>query len=165
MMVNDIAFLIPALIIIGGVALLAITRNLFYAALYLMVVLLAIAALFVLLGSEYVAVSQVVVYVGGVLILLIFGILLTNRMDKSKITVLSYRALPAGILCIGFLTILWQVISQLDPNKVISSSNPNSIATIGVNFLTTHLLVFEMIGLLLLVALVGAASIIKEDQK
>jgi NADH-quinone oxidoreductase subunit J len=165
MMVNDIAFLIPALIIIGGVALLAITRNLFYAALYLMVVLLAIAALFVLLGSEYVAVSQVVVYVGGVLILLIFGILLTNRMDKSKITVLSYRALPAVILCIGFLTILWQVISQLDPNKVISSSNPNSIATIGVNFLTTHLLVFEMIGLLLLVALVGAASIIKEDQK
>lgn len=162
---NDIVFLIPALIIVGGALMLAFTRNLFYAALYLMVVLLAIAALFVLLGSEYVAVSQVVVYVGGVLILLIFGILLTNRMDKSKITVLSYRTLPAALLCIGFLTIIWQVISQFDPSDMTGNSNPNDIPVIGVNFLTTHLLVFEMVGLLLLIALVGAASIIKEDQK
>jgi NADH-quinone oxidoreductase subunit J len=165
MTVSDIAFLIPASIILGGAILLAFTRNLFYAALYLMVVLLAVAALFVLLGSEYVAVSQVVVYVGGVLILLIFGILLTNRVDKSSIVVFSYRRLPAAVLCIGFLAILWQIISQIGADKVANTTNPNDIATIGVNFLTTHLLVFEMIGLLLLIALVGAASIIKEEQK
>lgn len=143
---------------------LMFTRNLFYAAITLMLAFLAVAALYILYGAEFVAISQVVVYVGGVLVLLIFGILLTHRVDGYKVEVSSYRVIPGLLISGSFFYLLVNLIRQLPEANDPTTSGSKTIEQIGINLLTENILVFEAMALLLLVALIGAATIAKPEQ-
>lgn len=139
---------------------LALSRKLIYAAFLLFVVLFGVAALFVFAGAEFLAVSQVIVYVGGILILIIFGVMLTQR-DLLTEPERSYRRLLPGVLVSGGLGwLLWRSFGQLDPATWVQGSETVSLTNtegLGVQTLTRYLLPFELISLLLLIALVGAA--------
>jgi NADH-quinone oxidoreductase subunit J len=139
---------------------LALSRKLIYAAFLLFVVLFGVAALFVFAGAEFLAVSQVIVYVGGILILIIFGVMLTQR-DSLTTPERSYRRLLPGLMVSGGLGwLLWRSFGQLDPAAWAHSDETVSLTNtegIGVQTLTRYLLPFELISLLLLIALVGAA--------
>ncbi len=155
-----------------GFALLAVlpalfmlfTKNLIYAAFALFITFLGVAALYVLAGADFLAVTQIMVYVGGILVLLIFGIMITQNSIKSNdasapntILVNSSRQLP-GIL-LATVIFLFLVYVALAANYTIIGDIINSkstVRTIGVELMTTHLLPFEIAGIILLVALVGA---------
>lgn len=141
------------------------TKNLIYAAFALFLAFLGVAALYVLAGADFLGVTQVMIYVGGILVLLIFGIMLTQKSDKSadpskpnRIEVLIKREFWGFLLGTGFFIFLLKVIFTSDFRMAGDSINSKStIKTIGVELMTSHLLPFEIAAVLLLVALIGAA--------
>jgi NADH:ubiquinone oxidoreductase subunit 6 (subunit J) len=153
-----------ALAILSGLFIL-FTKNLLYAAFALFLAFLGVAALYVLAGADFLGVSQIMIYVGGVLVLLIFGIMLTQDKKKSidpfrsnKVEVLMNRKVWGGLLGGAFFVVLVSVIFSADfrlTGEVINTKS--TIRTIGVELMTSHLLPFEITAILLLVALVGAA--------
>lgn len=157
---SNIAYFIILMLATFAAAMLVFTKNLFHASLGLMLLFLSIAALYVLLGAEFVAVGQIVIYVGGVLILLVFGILLTNRVEGGKALFATYRVFPSILISATVLLILWQIIGQL-PMPHAAQSDTDVIPSIGTNLMTTNIIPFELIAVLLLISLVGAAYIIK----
>ena len=154
----------------GGVALLAalfmvFTRNVLYAALALVTCMVALAGVFVVFNAEYLAVTQILVYAGGVIVLLAFGIMLTTRDVKGVPLSSQHLWLPAVILFTSFGYLLYSLkYSGSHGTDSEMSSSQGLIGQLGESFMTTYLLPFEVIAFLLLVVLVGAA-IFSKDQK
>lgn len=160
-----IAFYTFAALAIGSGLFIVLTRNLMYAAFALFLALLGIAALFVLAGADFLAVTQLMVYVGGILVLLIFGIMLTRTADPGATSQTPNRVLVGlgrrfwGLaVSVVLFGILFLVIVQANFTLVGHTlNNRSTIRTLGLELMTTHVLPFEIAGILLLVALVGAA--------
>jgi NADH:ubiquinone oxidoreductase subunit 6 (subunit J) len=145
--------------------LLIFTRNVFYGALLLITCLLAIAGIYVLSFAEFIAVTQIMVYAGGVLVLIIFGIMLTVRLGEKPLAVEHVNIFSAAIIGVALLTIL---CAYLKPPRVPTPrpiNTENTLETIGSNLLTEYLIPFEIAGILLLAALVGAAVIASPKSK
>ncbi|CAG5009580.1 hypothetical protein DYBT9275_04529 [Dyadobacter sp. CECT 9275] len=160
-----IAFYSFAVLTITSAIFILFSKNLLYAAFALFAAFLGIAALYVLAGADFLAVTQIMVYVGGILVLLIFGIMLTQKADKNapssspnKVLVTANRQLPGFIFAsVSFIFLTYVIFSanfKMIGETIVSKS---TIKTIGVELMTSHLLPFEIAGILLLVALVGAA--------
>jgi NADH:ubiquinone oxidoreductase subunit 6 (subunit J) len=144
----------------AGCALaLIFTRNVFYGALLLITCLLAVAGLYVLSFAEFVAVTQIMVYAGGVLVLIIFGIMLTARLGEKPLVVEHSNLFSASVVGIALLAVLCLYLRAPLKNNPGTPGNGNSIETIGINLLTEYLIPFEIAGVLLLISLVGAAVI------
>jgi NADH:ubiquinone oxidoreductase subunit 6 (subunit J) len=151
--------------------LIVFTRNLLYAAFCLLLSLLGISALYVLAGADFVAIAQIVVYVGGVLILLMFGIMLTTRTHKDTMPLSENRNLIWGaLLGGGILGLIFKIIAEVNFNELpwIKSSKiiqESTVYQLGLSLSTDYLLGFELIALLLLIALMGASLIAGHRQE
>jgi NADH:ubiquinone oxidoreductase subunit 6 (subunit J) len=141
-----------------GALSLVFVRNVFYGALLLIVCLLSVAALYVLAFAEFVAVTQIMVYAGGVLVLIIFGIMLTARLGKKPLVVEHGNTITASLTCLALFVLLAYYLNFV-PVTTSDAMNTATIETIGINLMTSHLIPFELAGILLLVALIGAAVI------
>lgn len=159
-----IFYIFSALTLLAGLFIL-VSRNLIYGAFALFLAFLGVAALYVLAGADFLAVSQIMIYVGGILVLLIFGIMLTQKREKSddstrhnRIEVLITRRIWGVLAGVGFFGLLVKVILSSDFAMAgAEMSTKSTIRTIGVELMTSHLLPFEVAAILLLVALIGAA--------
>ena len=150
----DILFWFLAGLIAVAVFGILLTKNVLHGALFLVVILLAISGVYVLLGSEYLAVVQLLVYAGGVVVLLGFGIMLISREDKhTKLVTTNQLVFPASIIVLTFFLFLSRVVAQFssDSTKEVSV---DQIKEFGVQFMSRHLLAFELIAVILLVVLV-----------
>ena len=159
-----------ALALFGALAVL-LTRNVLYAAFFLLLTLLGVAGLFVLASADFLAVAQIMIYVGGVLVLVIFGVMLThkpelpantNSQQPNRIASLNRAGaqaswvvalLVAGCLFIALYTLLIRANFMLLDRPVGWQSTVN---TIGKQLMTEYVVPFEIAGILLLAALVGA---------
>ena len=165
MEISDIAVLVLSGMMVSGCIGLAITKNLFYAAITLMLIFLALAAVYMVSGAEFVGISQIVVYVGGVLVLFVFGILLTQRVQGYKVETSSYRIIPGLLVSGAFLYLLINLIHNLPLGETVKENIDSTVPQIGINLVTENILVFEAIALLLLVALIGASTIAKPEKE
>lgn len=154
-----------AALAVGSGIFILLTRNLMYAAFALFMALVGVAALFVLAGADFLAVTQLLVYVGGILVLLIFGIMLTptnargsTSQTPNRVQVTLGRTFWGIVVSLSLFALLVVVIftAKFSLNSPALSSR-STIRTLGVELMTSHLLPFEIAGILLLVALVGAA--------
>ena len=141
--------------------LLAVVRHVFYGALLLIVCLLALAGIYVLAFAEFVAITQILIYAGGILVVIIFGIMLTTRSEKPL--AVEHTNIFAGAL---IATAFFGAMVFLLTNETLPIADPstspgslNHVNTIGVSLMTTYMLPFEVSGILLLMALIGAAVI------
>ncbi len=161
-----------ALTISGALALL-LTRNVLYAAFFLLLTLLGVAGLFVLASADFLAVAQIMIYVGGVLVLVLFGVMLTHKPSTDSGTdsqqpnqILSgpkawqsawfVPVLVAGSLFFGLYALLVRADFTLLTHEPFRQT---TVGTIGVQLMTEYSFPFEVAGILLLAALVGAAYI------
>ncbi|HYC84395.1 MAG TPA: NADH-quinone oxidoreductase subunit J [Chryseosolibacter sp.] len=157
---STIAFyILYALCAVSAVSLLFI-RNLFKAALLLLVCLLSIAGLYVFLHAEFVAVTQILIYAGGLVVVIIFGIMLTTRMSGVPLRVDNNNVF-AGLLASTCLlcVLVIAVREKFDPSKVTDMPATDAVRATGIQLMSSHLLPFEVAGVLLLMALVGAAIV------
>ncbi|MBF8963107.1 NADH-quinone oxidoreductase subunit J [Pontibacter sp. FD36] len=167
-------FYVFALLAIVSGAYMVLTRNLLYAGFSLLLTLLSVAAIYVLLFADFVAVTQLMVYVGGVLVLILFGIMLSSRVhDKSvmsenvnvgwgiTIALLTLIGLGYTIWQAGFSSLPW--LQQTDTD--VLAGQKSTVQLIGIKLMTDFVLPFEIASLLLLIALMGAAYIATDKQK
>ncbi len=150
------------LVIVVPILYMIFTSNIIRAAYAFTLSLLGLAAIYVLLKAELMAVVQIMIYAGGVVVLLIFGIMLTRRQKGMELVTLHRDvALGAGFCMILYaLFVSWIGESGLAFTEELVELN--QVKTIGISFLTNHILSFEIIAFLLLVALVGAAFLAKK---
>jgi NADH:ubiquinone oxidoreductase subunit 6 (subunit J) len=163
--VQVVVFWVLAAVIAVSAIVATYARNIVSAAYALFFTLLALAGVYVLLGADFLAVTQVVIYVGGILVLLLFGVLLTNR-NLEELLVRNRRpyflATVCGIVVIGMLCLIFQ------NSHWISSAKPNAQGTtkaIGTLLLRNYLLPFEFSSVTLLAALIGAAYLVRRRER
>ena len=132
-------------------------KNIFYATLLLIVCLLSIAGIFVLSHSEFLAATQIMIYAGGVLVLIIFGLMLTAQVSGKPMQVGQQNVLPGALVAASFLAVLIYSYAQIVADSLLGSIANNPIGTIGILLMTDFALPFEVSGLLLLTSLIGAA--------
>ena len=163
MIAENIAFgIIAAAMALGAIGVVR-TKNVVHAALYLVVVLAGGAAQFILLGQEFVAWVQVLVYIGAVIVLFLFGIMLTRapmHPEESLDNDLRWPGLVVSVFLAGVLSTL--LIDRWHADKV-ELKEPIRTAQITKSIFTTYIIPFEVVGVLLLGALIGAVVLARKD--
>ncbi|MEQ6118979.1 NADH-quinone oxidoreductase subunit J [Reichenbachiella sp. MALMAid0571] len=171
---NAIAFYFLAGMSISSGLMILFSKNIVRSIFLLVVVFLGVAGIYMISNAEFVAVTQVLVYVGGILILLMFGIMLTNRIEGQALSVNHKRFLPAVLVGGLLFYILVTSITgdanfhQFNPKTEIPgdiTSGFSNTQVIGINLMTNQILALEVTAVLLLVALVGAAFIVGNKLK
>ncbi|MEX2235562.1 MAG: NADH-quinone oxidoreductase subunit J [Cyclobacteriaceae bacterium] len=157
---NGVTILFYFFIILAGVSAGAIvfSKNVFKSALFLLVSLLSVAALYVLSFAEFLAVAQILIYAGGILVIIIFGIMLTTKISGRPLVVENTHILSGGIAGISLFILLTRFLPSL-PSGATSGLQPEDIRVIGLAIFSRYPVPFEVAGLLLLIALVGAAVV------
>lgn len=182
-------FLLFGALTMGAGVWLALTKNIIHAAFLFFMVLFGTAGLFVFAGAEFLAVSQIIIYVGGILIVLLFGVMLTHKLREAKPETRIINVFPgllvSGLVLAGlvFMVIRFDSIStgsertmELTLSKNIhqnithhlqspATEPVNDVETIGRQTITEYLLPFEVVSVLLLVALIGAAYISRKNKE
>lgn len=143
----------------------AFSNNIFYSAIALMGALLGAAGLYVMLAADFVAVVQIFVYVGGILVLTLFAINLTSRIGDVSISNRSLGRLPAFVALALIGGVMVRAIQQASWNTVEVREAVPTINGIGNAFLTEYILPFELASLVLLAALVGAVVLSRKELK
>ena len=161
-----LAFYALAVMTCAGAGGVAFSRNIIYSAWALLFAFIGVAGLYIFLGADFPAVAQVMIYVGGILVLILFAIMLTKQIgDDPKITNVHF-ALPVGGL-LGALAIgVLSYMAVMAPWKLVDkpSFEPGS-QTLGMLFLDEFLLPFEVASVVLLAALIGAVVIARKEIK
>jgi len=136
-------------------------RQVFYGAILVIICLLSLAGIFALAFAEFLAVTQIMVYAGGILVVIIFGIMLTSKIS-GKPLVVDHTYRWSGMLAgSAFFAVLVFLINNhaFVPADHADKLLDQSVQRIGTGIMTEYLLPFEIAGLLLLIALIGAAVI------
>jgi NADH-quinone oxidoreductase subunit J len=160
---STVIFYILAALILGGGIFSVTTRKIFRAAIYLLFSLIGIAGLYFYLDYEFIAAVQIIVYVGGIVVLIIFSVFLThesgNDMKRPAIT----RALFSLLAALFGLALTLNIINK---NSFVASTQAPmkpTVANIGTQMLSTqehgYILPFEVVSMLLLAAMVGCIVI------
>lgn len=150
----------------GGTTVLSalfvlLNKNVLYNAFFLLLSFLSIAALYVFAGADFIAVTQIMVYVGGILVLLIFGVMFTNRSKEEIGVFAGNRNLFWGIGgAIALFALLATAIRKSNfKDMSIQANQESKIQHLGEGLMTNYLIPFELSAILLLAALIGAALI------
>ena len=163
---EEIIFYLLASIIVVFSVLTVTTRRILRAAVYLLFVLLATAAIYLMLNYSFLAAVQLTVYAGGIIVLIVFSILLTSHINDRLDEVSVLRRVVAAIISIaGFGISFWVIINaQLSPKYEVEA--PHDVRAIGTALMNYgdngYVLAFELISVLLLAAMVGAIVIAKK---
>ena len=161
-MTEFVFWTISALTIMSA-AFVVLNNQLVYSAVALLFTLFGIAGLYVFLWADFIAGIQILVYVGGILVLVIFGIMLTNKIKSVRISHKSMQQGVGGAVTFGFFIFLFIALTKA-PWVVSESIEPiGTVRGIGILLLTDYLLPFEIISVLLLGALIGAAVLSREE--
>lgn len=161
------ATFIPIATFVAVAALFVVlSPNLFHSALGLVATLFGVAGIYALLEAEFVAVSQVLVYVGGITTLITFAIMLTRNMMFGVTSPINNQALTSGIMIGLFFVMLSGVLTSVPWPEVGAELGDGEaiIADLGELFVTQYLIPFELMALLLLVALAGAILLARDRQ-
>jgi len=163
--ISDMLFFIFAGMAVAGAAGCAFSKNVVYAAFSLLLSLGAVGALFAWLSADYLAITQLIVYVGGVLVLFLFAVMLTNRISEVEDSNPVTNLLPGLAIGTGLFAVLGYVAVQT-PWQVAGDPQPQvTTALVGDALLTQYLLPFEILSVLILAALVGAVMMARKEVK
>ena len=162
----NLAFWMITVVVIASAGTAAFARNIVQAAYSLFFTLIGMAGYYVLLGSGFLAITQVIIYVGGILVLIMFGILLTNRPLERVLTGNWIRNLAAGVVGVLLMGVMLRVI--LGGGWVVSGPLTVplvSVRQLGEMLFGAYLLPFELAGMTLLLCLIGAAYLVRRQER
>jgi NADH-quinone oxidoreductase subunit J len=156
-------FYLIAAITLGSAMMVAFSRNIIYSAFSLLGTFAGVAGIYVFLGADFVAAVQLLIYVGGILVLILFAVMLTHRITDVKITNRTAGRIPALIIIGILIFLLVQTIRDTPWAKAKNIVHAPTTARIGDLFLDAYLLPFELASLVLLAALIGAVVISRKE--
>lgn len=169
---NSILVIIETSIILGSLGVVSLS-NTIYSAFLLGLVFICIALLYLTLNADFLAAAQILIYVGAVNVLIVFAVMLINKPKKintieqwnisNNISLLLCTSLFVS-LSFTILTTNWSNLYSIQHSVNILDQMPNNIRLIGNNLLTRFLIPFELLSILLLVALIGAITIARRAE-
>ena len=161
---QNVAFGIIAIIMIFSAFRVVTTSNVVHAAFYLVSVLAGAAALFILLGAEFIAITQVLVYIGAIVVLFLFGIMLTKAPMKGEEHASKDGWLIGTGTALALLApIVYALADGFGQDKLPADLMPTDTGALSDTLFSSYLIPFEIVSLLLLAALVGAIVIARRD--
>lgn len=169
---DNVLFIISAFLTVAGALAVVFVKDIMHACIYLLLSLVGVAGLYLTLGADFVAATQLVVYVGGVVILMVFAVMLTGGSKSQTANKFGMIKIPsmgnvktyviAGMTAFVSFFIIFRILKKVFSHTQASASTPGfteTVEKIGVALVTDHVLAFEISSVLLLGALVGAAMI------
>jgi len=161
----DVLFYVLAAAAVAGAAGVALSRNILYSSVGLLTALLGAGGLYVFLSADFVAVTQLLVYIGGVLVLILFAVMLTNRITEVNVSNASFGLFGGFLLFVATAPVLLAVALVTPWAKKAGSPLAPTTQAIGDAFLTQWLLPFEVASIVLLATLIGAVVIARKEIK
>ncbi len=152
-----LVFLPVAVVVLVAAISIVTGTELVRGVLWLAVALLGTAVLYVLLDADFIAAVQVLLYTGGIITLMLFGLMLTARITSTKVTITSHGKLKGAVSAVALFAVLaWAILSSPLPEAAPGATAALDAKAIGAGFLTTWLLPMEVLSVLLLAVMIGA---------
>ncbi len=159
---HDVVFIIVALLTGGGAVLTVTSKNLFHAALFFAVTLGGIAGTFLVMRADFLALTQLVVYVGSVAVLFLFGLMLTRAPIGREALDGQNRGLALAVSGTLFVVLATLIVTTFGGERAEQVTGPR-IADIGISIFADWVLPFELLSMLLLAALIGAILLARRE--
>ncbi len=163
--ISTAVFYLVALVTVVSAGMVALSRNIIYSAFSLLGTFMGVAGIYVFLGADFVAAVQVLIYVGGILVLILFAVMLTHRITDVEITNRAAGRVPALLVIGVFIVLLVQTVRETPWVKAKEVVFAATTAKIGDSFLYEYLLPFELASLVLLGAMIGAVVLSRKEIK
>ncbi len=142
---------------------ICVSRNIVRMAIWLFATLASVAMLYFLLAAYFIAAIQLIVYAGGTLVLLIFGVMLTAKSPWARMETPKRELLSAGIVCVLLgSALIWTLSITQWPE--VQLAGPQPVEVLGRELLTTYLVPFEAASVLLLAVMIGAAYLARQEK-
>ncbi|MGC9526989.1 MAG: NADH-quinone oxidoreductase subunit J [Limnospira sp.] len=163
--VQVVSFGLLAVIMIGTALGVVLLQNIVYSAFLLGGVFMSMAGLYLLLNADFVAAAQVLIYVGSVNVLILFGIMLVNKQQNFRTLPKAWiRQVATALVCVGLFGLLSaMVLSTPWTATAVTAGTESSVVLIGQHFFSDFLLPFELASVFLLMAMVGAIVLARRD--
>ena len=159
-----LGFWVIAITLIGSALGVVLTKNLFHSVLWLALGLVSTAGIFLLLDAEFLAAVQVLLYAGGVITVVVFAIVVTEKLVGEKISHTSKRLAGGAVVAL----LLFAMVARVIQNEDLAIARPELSAdptrSIGLLLLTRYLLPFELLGVLLLAGLIAASYFARPEE-
>jgi len=163
MVAQNIFFGVMAAVMIGSALKVVTTRNVVHAALWLILVLAGAAGQFLLLGAEFVGVTQVLVYIGAIVVLFLFGIMLTRAsMGDDETAAGEKRSMAIAVAVLLLVVMSGALIDSFQDIRLVIDE-PQRTATVSDSIFSQYIVAFEAVSVLLLAALIGAIVVARRD--
>jgi NADH-quinone oxidoreductase subunit J len=156
MELTTILFYLFSLITITSAAIMVFSKNIVHSAFALMFTLAGVAALYVLLYADFLAATQLLVYVGGILILFLFGLMLTTQGRNFDFKTITVNLVPASLLSAAAILLLIYAYSTAEWNTITPIEHSETVHGLGMMLMGDYVLPFIVAGVLLLIAIIGA---------
>jgi len=165
MTVIQVVFFLVAAFTTAAAFLVVLAKNIVHCAIALVFTFFGVAALYVLLDAEFLAAVQVLLYVGGITILLLFAIMLTSRISARGVKIMNEQVGMSAVVVLAIFAVM--AIASLKGFALVGPPDPASYATasLGRLLLTTYVLPFEAVSILLLAAMVGAIILARRERE
>src|SRR5215510_8019831 len=163
MPIGALIFYLLAALTIGSALIVALSRNIVYSAFSLLGTFMGVVGLYAMLAADFVAIIQLLVYVGGILVLMIFAVMLTHRIDDVAVSNRSVGRLPAALILAVVVVIMGTCVVTAGWTQKAELKAEPTTAGIGDAFLGPYILPFELASVVLLVALIGAVVVSRKE--
>jgi NADH-quinone oxidoreductase subunit J len=160
-LIIPIVFYLFAAITVGSAVVVVFARNLIRSAFALLFTFGGVAALYAFIGADFLAATQMVIYVGGILVLLLFGVMLTHKLYDLNLKSETHQFLPALAVSLALFAILATFLVRAHWHDGGPAGDEPTTAAIGELFMKDYVLPFEVASILLLIALIGAAMLVR----
>lgn len=161
-MVSVPIFYLVSVLLIYSAVMVVTRRGLFSSALYLAAALSLVGVLFVLLGADFLFAVQILLYVGGILVILAFAVMLSNAEQLKSERQINKQWVPALLLCVGLVLLVMVAVKKHGFSELSAPILPTTHA-IGRMLLGTKILPFEVVSLVLLASVVGAVIFSRKE--
>jgi NADH-quinone oxidoreductase subunit J len=150
------AFWALSAVLVGSALAVVLTKNLFHAVLWLALALTGTAGIFLLLNAEFLAAVQILLYAGGIVTVVVFAIVVTERLVGERIVQTSRSLTGGAIVSTALLGLLVAAVLRQPPAAAAPLLTGDLTRTLGETVLTRYVLPFELLAVLMLAALLGA---------
>jgi NADH-quinone oxidoreductase subunit J len=153
---SDLAFWVLSVLLVGSALAVVLSKNLFHAVLWLALALTGTAGVFLLLNAEFLAAVQLLLYAGGIITIVVFAIVVTERLVGERLSQTNRGVVSGGLVSAGLLAVIVSTLLQRQlPMTPLPQLN-DLTRLVGEQVLTTFVLPFELLAVLMLAAMLGA---------